>query len=117
MAEGVVRDLYGDICLVFSAGTKPSFVHSNAIIVMNEIGIDISSHTSNSVKEYLSKSFDVVVTVCDDAKENCPILLGTHTKLHWKFEDPADSKELDRFREIRDQIKETFQDKFGEFIT
>jgi arsenate reductase len=109
MAEGLLRHEGGDRFEVFSAGTKPSIVRPEAIAVMNEIGIDISGHRSKSVDEFVGQALDVVITVCDNAKESCPVFPGTTKRLHWPFEDPAaveGSDEMRRaaFRRIRDQI-------------
>src|SRR6185369_14436693 len=89
MAEGILRHLAGDRFHVFSAGTKPSVVNPYAIAAMQEIGIDISHHHSKHVNECFGKGMDVVITVCDNAKEACPIFPGVQRQLHWSFEDPA----------------------------
>ena len=109
MAEGLLRHEAGDRFEVFSAGTKPSTVRPEAISVMNEIGIDISGHRSKSVDEFNGEQLDYVITVCDNAKESCPVFPGTTKRLHWPFEDPAtvQGSEDDRkavFRKVRDQI-------------
>jgi arsenate reductase len=109
MAEGLLRHEAGDRFEVFSAGTKPSIVRPEAIAVMNEIGIDISSHRSKSVDEFTGEQLDCIITVCDNAKESCPIFPGTTKRLHWPFEDPAlvqgsDDERKAVFREVRDQI-------------
>ena len=112
MAEGIMRKYFGDKFEVFSAGTNPSSLNPYAVRVMNETGIDISSHSSKSIELFLDESFDYVITVCDAAKEQCPIFSGNvEEKLHWSFEDPADAKGsekevLEKFREVRDLIKE-----------
>ena len=89
MAEGLLRHDAGDRFEVFSAGTEPSSVRSEAIAVMREIGIDISGHRSKSVDEFAQSDFDYVLTVCDNAKESCPIFPGDTTTIHHDFEDPA----------------------------
>jgi arsenate reductase len=109
MAEGILRHLAGDRFEVFSAGTKPSVVNPLAIAAMSEIGIDISSHRSKHVNECFGKSIDTVITVCDNAKETCPIFPGVQQQLHWSFEDPAaaqgsEEERLACFRKIRDRI-------------
>ena len=109
MAEGLLRHEGGDRFEVFSAGTKPGIVRAEAIAVMNEIGVDISGHRSKSVDEFIGQPLDIVITVCDNAKESCPVFPGTTKRLHWPFEDPAAAQgaEDDRraaFRQIRDQI-------------
>jgi arsenate reductase len=109
MAEGLLRHEGGARFDVFSAGTKPSLVRPEAIAVMNEIGIDISRRRSKSVDEFASQPMDFVVTVCNSARETCPVFPGGGTRLHWPFEDPAavEGSEEQRqaaFRRIRDQI-------------
>ncbi len=109
MAEGLLRHEAGDRFDVHSAGTKPSVVRPEAVAVMNEIGIDISSHRSKSVGEFSREQLDYVVTVCDNAKESCPIFPGTTKRLHWPFEDPAavqgsEDERKAAFRKVRDQI-------------
>ena len=101
MAEGLWRHEAGDEWEVFSAGTNPSKVRPEAIAVMNELGIDISSHRSKSVDEFVGQEFDYVITVCDHANEICPVFPGKTQRLHWSFEDPTDEAS---FRKIRDQI-------------
>jgi arsenate reductase len=114
MAEGILRSLDSRL-QVFSAGTQPAMrVSSKAIIVMKEIGIDISSHTPKNVNRFLSESFDYVITVCDHAKETCPVFIGrVNHRLHLGFEDPVevvgtDEEIIIAFRRIRDEIKTTF---------
>jgi arsenate reductase len=109
MAEGLLRHDAGDRFDVESAGTRPSQVRSEAIAVMRELDIDISGHRSNSVDEFAGRHFDYVLTVCDNARESCPIFPGT-VAIHHAFEDPAavEGSEQDRlaaFRRIRDEIK------------
>lgn len=109
MAEGLLRAMAGDRLEVASAGTRPSVVNPLAIQAMNEIGIDISSHRSKSVDEVSGRHFDVLITVCDNAKEECPVLPIVQ-KLHWSFDDPAaatgtDEEKLQEFRRVRDEIQ------------
>jgi arsenate reductase len=111
MAEGLLRHDAGDRFEVFSAGTKPSEVRPEAIEVMHELGIDISGHRSKSVDELTGQQFDYVLTVCDSAKESCPIFPGTTERIHHSFEDPAalrgsEEDRLTLFRRIRDEIRE-----------
>jgi len=118
MAEGLLRALYGDRYEVVSAGTEPTSVHPLAVQVMAEIGIDISSHQSNSVEELRNLPFDFVVTVCDRAKEQCPWFPGAQRFLHHSFEDPASVRgsEFDRlvaFRRVRDQLRQWIIQTFG----
>jgi arsenate reductase len=89
MAEGLFRHYAGDRFEVFSAGTKPSVVRPEAISVMNEIGLDISGHRSKSVDEFIGKPLDIVITVCDNANETCPVFPGNVRRLHWPVADPA----------------------------
>jgi arsenate reductase len=89
MAEGLLRHDAGDRFEVFSAGTKPSSVRPEAIAAMRELGIDISGHRSKSVDEFSGRQFDYVLTVCDNAKEVCPIFPGRTIMIHQSFEDPA----------------------------
>lgn len=119
IAEGILRNIAGDIFYVFSAGLKPSFVNPDAIKVMNELDIDISNHTSDDVNKYISDEFDYIITVCDNAKESCPVFPGKGKRIHWSFKDPADavgSNEdvLDEFRKVRDQIKSTLEQFINE---
>ncbi len=114
MAEGVLRHFRGDKFEVLSAGTKPSSVNSIAIEVMKEIGIDISSHRSKHVDEFKGQKIDYVITVCDNAKESCPIFSGGKV-MHWPFPDPPHDKEitpavLDEFRKVRDMIVMKFKE-------
>jgi arsenate reductase len=109
MAEGLLRHEAGDRFEVYSAGTKPSVVRPEAISVMKEIGIDISGHRSKSVDEFTGQELDTVVTVCDNAKESCPVFPGRTQRLHWTFEDPAgvegtEEQRKDAFRKARDRI-------------
>jgi len=110
MAEGLLRHDAGDRFDVESAGTKPDQVRPEAIAVMNELGIDISGHRSKSVDEFAGEKFDYVLTVCDKAKETCPIFPGHANRLHQNFEDPAaaqgsEAVRLGVFRQVRDQIR------------
>ncbi len=109
MAEGLLRHEAGDRFEVASAGTKPNHVRPEAIAVMKDIGIDISQHRSKSVDEFIGQPLDFVITVCNSAKESCPVIPGAVRRLHRPFEDPAaveGSEEVRKaaFRRIRDQI-------------
>ena len=115
MAEGLFRHEGGDRFEVFSAGTKPSLVRPEAIFVMGEIGIDLSGHRSKSVDEFVGQEIDLVITVCDNAKEVCPIFPAKTTMLHWPFEDPAhvegtDEERQAAFRKVRNQIHRRIQE-------
>src|SRR5579863_1087181 len=89
MAEGLLRHDAGEQFEVESAGMKPGSVRPEAIAAMRELGIDISGHRSKSVKEFEGQTFDYVITVCDNAKESCPLFLGAAKRLHQSFDDPA----------------------------
>ena len=111
MGEGLFRDEGGGGYEVSSAGTKPSQVRTEAIAVMREIGIDISGNRSKSVDEFAGQAFDFVVTVCDSARDNCPVFPGATKRIHWSLEDPAsvegpEDERLAAFRRIRDQLRE-----------
>lgn len=114
MAEGFLRK-YMPGSLIFSAGTRPADeVNPNAIKVMLESGIDISSHKPRSINEYTEENFDYVITVCDGAKEVCPVFSGgVRHRMHIGFEDPAEAigteeEILNFYRKIRDEIKNRF---------
>src|SRR5579862_742188 len=98
MAEGLLRHDGGPSFEVESAGTKPSFVRSEAIAVMREIGIDISGHRSKSFDEFNGQAFDYVLTVCDQARESCPIFPAQAVMIHHTFEDPAAVQGPDEIR-------------------
>ena len=110
MAEGLLRHDAGDRFEVFSAGTKPSQVRSEAIGVMREIGIDISTYRSKHLDEFAGQQFDYVLTVCDHANEICPVFSRGTVKLHQSFEDPAaclgsEQEKLVAFRRVRDELR------------
>lgn len=115
MAEGILRHYGNDKFKVFSAGTKPSGkVNKHAVQVMNEIGVDISKHRSKHLDEFKDQTFDYVITVCDYAKEACPVYWKASKKLHWGFPDPSHSQEIteeemDEFRRVRDMIHKKFK--------
>jgi len=120
MAEGILRSIAADKLDVVSAGVAPSHVRPEAIEAMKDIGIDISSHRSKSVDEFLDEPFDYVITVCDNAKESCPVFPEDAERIHWSFDDPAAyegtaAEKLSEFIRVRDQIREkleTFSDLF-----
>jgi arsenate reductase len=106
MAEGLLRNLAGDKFEVVSAGTTPKGLHPRSVEVMKEIGIDVSQQTSKGVMQFLNEKFDYVITVCDRAKQQCPIFPGAEP-IHWGFDDPAEAppdKQLDTFRRVRNEI-------------
>jgi arsenate reductase (thioredoxin) len=107
MAEGLLRHIAGDRFEVFSAGTRPVGLNPNAVTAMAEIGIDISKHRSKSVDEFAEEQFDYVITVCDSAKESCPIFPGSGSRIHQSFQDPAahhPDQQLPFFRSVRDEM-------------
>ncbi|MGA2273292.1 MAG: arsenate reductase ArsC [Bryobacteraceae bacterium] len=111
MGEGLFREEGGGGYEVSSAGTRPSQVRPEAIAVMREIGIDISGHRAKSVDEFAGQEFDFVVTVCDSARDNCPVFPGATQRIHWSLEDPAavqgtEEERLAAFRRIRDQLRD-----------
>jgi arsenate reductase len=108
----------GDRYEVFSAGIKPASVRPEAIEVMREIGVDISSHRSKSVEEFVGQEFAYVITVCDNAKESCPVFPGKTQRLHWSIEDPAAiegplERRLTAFRRIRDELRGRIEEFVG----
>jgi arsenate reductase len=114
MAEGLFRRMAGDRFEVASAGTKPSSVRPEAIQAMDEIGISLEGHRSKSVDEFAGKPIDYVITVCDNAKESCPIFPAKTSRIHWPFQDPPGPHEgtheerMAVFRMVRDQMRERF---------
>lgn len=111
MAEGLINHFLGDEWQAYSAGTQPAgYVHPLAIKVMDEIGIDISDHVSKSAEQFRDMELDWVITVCDDAAENCPVWLGLGNKAHFGYPDPAeaegsDGEKLIVFRQVRDDLR------------
>src|SRR6476469_5147512 len=110
MAEGLLRREAGGQFEVESAGTKPGIVRPEAIAVMRELGIDISGHRSKHVDEFDGQRVDYVITVCDNAKESCPVFPGATKRLHRSFEDPAalegtEAERLALFRRVRDELR------------
>ena len=114
LAEGILRAAAGDLVEVHSAGSKPAgHVHPKAIQVMKEIGLDISSHTSKHMKEFLDRQITTVITVCGNADQACPIYPGQVNRHHWRFDDPAhatgtEEEILAQFRRVRDEIRKVF---------
>ena len=110
IAHGLLNDMASSHFEVFSAGSHPSQVHPISIAVMEEIGIDISMHTSNYIDDYLDKDIDIVITVCDNANNACPTFPENVKRIHWSIDDPFrnwnfDLNQLSTFRETREQIK------------
>ena len=103
MAEGLLRSMASDRFDVVSAGTQPKGVHPRTVDAMRELGIDVSSHTSKDVQQFLNEKFEYVITVCDRAKQACPIFPGAEP-IHWGFDDPAEAppeKKMEFFRRVR----------------
>jgi arsenate reductase (thioredoxin) len=120
MAEGLLRSIASDRFVVESAGVDPSSVRPEAIEAMLEIGIDISGHRSKSVDEFAGQEFDYIITVCDNAKESCPVFPGKAVRIHKMFEDPPAESEgghelrIKVFRKVRDEIREWLSDFVAE---
>ncbi len=110
IAEGYLRHFAGGNAQIYSAGIETHGVNPRAIKVMHESGIDISSHTSNNINEYMDIDFDFVITVCDNAKESCPYFPTKAKKIHYNFPDPAkatgtEDEIMDRFKMVSEMIK------------
>ena len=121
MAEGLLNHITQNKYEISSAGTKPSIVRPEAIKALAEIGIDISNNRSKSVDEFTDQEIDFVLTVCDNANENCPYFPAKTKLIHHSFEDPADAEgdektRLNAFRKIRDEIREYFENDFVKII-
>lgn len=117
MAEGFLNTLYGDDYEAYSAGVEPTNVNSRVVKAMAEIGVDISTHRSKSIEEFRGENFDIVVTVCDHAKEACPFFPGKRI-MHKSFEDPSkfegtEDEILAKVRLVRDEIKDWIPKTFG----
>lgn len=115
MAEGILRNAASDLIEVASAGSDPSgYVHPKAITALEEIGIDISSHTSKHMNDFLEQEIHTVITVCGNADQACPTYPGQAHRHHWGFEDPAhaegsEDEIMEIFRKVRDEIKLVFE--------
>jgi arsenate reductase (thioredoxin) len=108
MAEGLLRNLAGDRFEVFSAGTHPKGLHARSVEAMQEVGIDISHQSSKDIAVYANQKFDYVITVCDRARQHCPVFPGAEP-IHWGFDDPAEAphdRQLETFRRVRDEIRQ-----------
>lgn len=115
MAEGLLRYDAGDRFNVESAGIRPSFVRPEAIAVMRELDIDIDSQRSKHVDEFEGRKFDYVITVCDNARESCPVFFGEAKRLHHDFDDPAalngsEEARMLLFRRVRDELRDYLRD-------
>ena len=118
MAEGFLKHFAGERYEAESAGVDPARINPLSIKVMDEVGIDISNQSSKSADEFIGQKFDYVITVCENAKQTCPVFPGEYKSIHWDLEDPAEAsgseeERLIIFRKIRDQIKDNV-DKFIE---
>ena len=118
MAEGLLRSVAGDRYEVHSAGTEATSVRPEAIEAMREIGVDITGHESKTLERYIGEPFDWVVTVCDDAREACPVFPGAAHQDHWSLEDPSaatgnEQERLAVFRRVRDEISRRVTENFG----
>ena len=115
MAEGILRNSASELIEVASAGSNPSgYVHPKAITVLDEIGIDISSHTSKHMNDFLDQDVHTVITVCGNADQECPAYPGQFHRHHWGFEDPAhaegsEDEVMEVFRKVRNEIKLVFE--------
>lgn len=114
LAEGLLREMASDLFEVASAGSEPAgYVHPKALAVMAEIGIDLSTHRSKPLSEFLDRPVTTVITVCGKADQACPVFPGQVNRHHWPFEDPAgatgsEGEVLGVFRRVRDQIRAAF---------
>ena len=118
MAEGLLRHMAGEKFEVYSAGSHPSRLHPASVAVMAEWNIDIIHHTSEPINDYLETGIDIVITVCDNAKQICPTFPGNVKRIHWGLDDPyhgwgAEPEDLLPYREIRDELK----DRIKVFLT
>ncbi len=114
IAHGLLRDMAGNRFEVFSAGSDPSRVHPMSIVVMEEVGVDISHHTSDYVDDYLDEGVDIAITVCDNANQACPMFPGEVERIHWSIDDPFkgwnfDTSQMDSFRQTRREINERLE--------
>jgi arsenate reductase len=114
MAEGLLRSIADDRFEVHSAGTLPSGLSELTVEAMREIGIDVSTQWSKSVDEFAGQSFDYVITVCDSARQVCPVFPGDGRRLHWDVEDPSDAEArgvplMDAFRMARDDLRKRIE--------
>ncbi len=114
IAEGYLKKFAGDNATVYSAGIETHGVNPRAINTMKQDGIDISTHTSNNINEYTGLYFDYIITVCDHAKEQCPVFPSHAKQFHYNFPDPAKAKGteeeiMQQFGEVRNMIKDYFR--------
>ena len=117
MAAGIVKHDFGGRIETYSAGTNPKGVSRLAIMALDELGIDISREKSDHLDKYADMQFDYVITLCDDANENCPLVFGGGKRLHMGFPDPPHSNDptpenLQKFREVREAIRQEMKKFF-----
>ncbi|MDF1811870.1 MAG: arsenate reductase ArsC [Verrucomicrobiales bacterium] len=121
MGEGILRDFAGDSLNVASAGSRPAgYVHPLAIAVMSEIGIDISGHESKGLDQFLNQEIHLVITVCGNVDQNCPVFPGQMKRIHFGFDDPAKAEGspeelLKVFRRVRNEMQEFLTDQFDQW--
>jgi arsenate reductase (thioredoxin) len=118
MAEGLLRALGGDRFKAFSAGTEATAVRPLAVAALDELDIDISQQTSKTLDRYRNQPFDLVITVCDQANESCPVFPNAARRLHWSFPDPSQAtgspeEQLAVYRRVRDAIRARIEAEFG----
>lgn len=121
MAEGLINFDFAGKVQAFSAGTEPTSVHPLAVKAMKEIGIDIGQQRSKSLEEFQDQMFDLVVTLCDQTAEACPLYFGGKQRVHLGFPDPASAegsreKKLDAFRQVRDQIRQRVTELLQKYL-
>jgi len=121
MAAGIVKHDFGDRIETYSAGTNPKGVSRLAVMVLDELGINISAETSDHLDKYKDMDFDYVITLCDDANEKCPVFFGGVNRLHMGFPDPPHSNDptpenLQQFREVRDAIRKGMKEFFSRVL-
>ncbi len=120
MAEGFLRHFAPRKFRTWSAGTRPSALNPRAVQVMREAGVDISPQTSKDIRALAGRTFDCVITVCDSARQSCPVFPGAGSRLHWDLEDPAaaagsDEERMAVFRRVRDQIEQHVRQFIAQF--
>lgn len=115
MAEGWLRHLGGEEFEAHSAGTEATQVRPLAILTMSEVGVDISRQTSKTLERYIKEPWDVIITVCDQANESCPLFPGGKHRLHWYLPDPSkaigtEEEQLAAYRQVRDKLRERIEE-------
>jgi arsenate reductase (thioredoxin) len=116
MAEGWLRHLAGDRFEVFSAGTHPVGLNPGSIGAMAEVGIDIAHHRSKSVTEFAATPIDYVITVCDRARETCPVWSGAKHLMHWSFDDPAEEPDPEKRRGVFKRVRDELANRIRQFV-